>query len=380
MPCIDVTRPPKILVVDDQPVNITLMQKKLENERMTVVTARSGADALEMVAIEPPDLILLDVMMPGMDGLEVCHRLKSNDETRAIPIIFLTARNSREGMFEGLAAGAADYITKPVDLDETVARVRAQRHHYEVFKQNMELTQRLAEARRAATMGALSQGISHNLNNLLGVIFGYLELAKNSVNKPDLVRKHLDKIDDAVNRMTRMIRQVTTVSNRLHVALGRIDGGKLLDGAINRFRTETNFPIRFEVQNEVHERFVLANPEVFEDAVVKLLSNAWESYGSPPAREVVIEVEARVRQRDGHPTLEFAVHDRGNGLDANVRDHVFEPFVSTKSTVGVGMGLTIARHGIRNLGGEIQLTDRPGGGTSAIFYLPMAETLTASAA
>jgi signal transduction histidine kinase len=78
--------------------------------------------------------------------------------------------------------------------------------------------------------------------------------------------------------------------------------------------------------------------------------------------------------------IEFSISDRGNGLDAKVRDHVFEPFVSTKSTVGVGMGLTIARHGIRNLGGEIQLTDRPGGGTTATFYLPLATTVTATAA
>jgi two-component system, sensor histidine kinase and response regulator len=375
-----VTRPPKILVVDDQPVNITLMQKKLESEKMTVLCARNGFEALEIVAAEPPDLILLDVMMPGMDGLEVCHRLKSSEETRSIPIIFLTARDSREGMFEGLAAGAADYITKPVDLDEAVARVRAQLHYHEIFKQNIELTQRLAEARRAATMGALSQGISHNLNNLLGVIFGYLELAKNNVGKPEVIRKHLDKIDEAVNRMTRMIRQVTTVSNRMHVALGRIDSGKLLDGAITRFRNEQKYPIKFEVHNSTHETVVMANPEVFEDAVEKLLFNAWESYGGKPAGEVEITIESRVANRDGRAVVEFSISDRGNGLDAKVRDHVFEPFVSTKSTVGVGMGLTIARHGIRNLGGEIQLTDRPGGGTTATFHLPLATAVTATAA
>jgi signal transduction histidine kinase len=356
------------------------MQKKLESEKMTVLTARSGFDALEIVAAEPPDLILLDVMMPGMDGLEVCHRLKSSDDTRTIPIIFLTARDSREGMFEGLAAGAADYITKPVDLDETVARVRAQLHYHEIFKQNIELTQRLAEARRAATMGALSQGISHNLNNLLGVIFGYLELAKNSVNKPEMIRKHLDKIDEAVIRMTKMIRQVTTVSNRMHVALGRIDAGKLLDGAIARFRSEQKFPIKFEVQNEAHNTLVTGNPEVFEDVVEKVLMNAWESFGGRAAGEVTITINARVADRDGRPVVEFSISDRGSGLDAKVRDHVFEPFVSTKSTVGVGMGLTVARHGIRNLGGEISLTDRPGGGTTASFYLPIAAAATATAA
>jgi signal transduction histidine kinase len=95
---------------------------------------------------------------------------------------------------------------------------------------------------------------------------------------------------------------------------------------------------------------------------------------------VVISIEARVRDRDGRPVVEFGVSDRGNGLDAKVRDNVFEPFVSTKSTVGVGMGLTVARHGIRNLGGEIQLSDRAGGGTTATFFLPVAVVPAATAA
>jgi signal transduction histidine kinase len=177
-----------------------------------------------------------------------------------------------------------------------------------------------------------------------------------------------------------MIRQVTTVSNRMHVALGSIECGRLLEGALDRFRREQKLPIKFEVQNEASDVPVTANPEVFEDVVEKLLFNAWESYGSKPAGEVVITVTARVRDRDGRPCVDFSVSDRGNGLDARVRDNVFEPFVSTKSTVGVGMGLTVARHGIRNLGGEIQLADRPGGGTTATFHLPVAVPVAASAA
>jgi two-component system, sensor histidine kinase and response regulator len=283
-------------------------------------------------------------------------------------------------MLEGLAAGAADYITKPVDLDETVARVRAQLHYHEIFKQNIELTTRLGEARRAAAMGALSQGISHNLNNLLGVIYGYLELAKVNVAKPDTVRRHLDKIDEAVNRMTRIIRQVTTVSTRMHVSLTRITAGKLVDGAVDRFRSEIKAPVHLEVHNHAADSYILANIEVFEDALDKVLINAWESYGHQAPADASIVLEANITERDGRTVVEFAVHDRGNGLDPRVRDHVFEPFVSTKKTVGVGMGLTIARHGIRNLGGEIQLADRPGGGTSASFYLPLANSVTATAA
>jgi DNA-binding response OmpR family regulator len=356
------------------------MRKKLECEGMEVFTARSGAECLEIVPREQPDLILLDVMMPLMDGMEVCEQLKANEETQTIPIIFLTAHDSKEGMLQGLAAGAADYITKPVDLDETVARVRAQLHYHELFKQNIELTHRLSEARRAAALGALSQGISHNLNNLLGVVFGYLELAKGSVNKPEVAAKHLDKVESAVVRMTRIIRQVTTVSTQMQLSLTRVEVTKLVDGAIERFVDNQDVKFPTTVVNHVETAVVLANVEVFEDAIGKLLENAWESYGSRPPEGAEVIFEIGTAQREGRDWVEFSVHDRDNGLDPDIRDHVFEPFVSTKNTVGVGMGLTIARHGIRNLGGDIALKDRPGGGTSATFCMPIADSVAASAA
>jgi CheY-like chemotaxis protein len=103
---------PKILVVDDQPINVQLLKRKLEREGMAIATAYSGQEALKLVAGDKPDLILLDVMMPEMDGVEVCQRLQASDETKSIPIIFITARTSKEGKIEGLGAGAVDYITR----------------------------------------------------------------------------------------------------------------------------------------------------------------------------------------------------------------------------------------------------------------------------
>ena len=97
---------PKILVVDDQLINVQLLKRKLEREGITVISAYSGQEALDAVATEKPDLILLDVMMPEMDGIEVCTRLQSREDTRSIPVIFITARNSKEGKLEGLAVGA----------------------------------------------------------------------------------------------------------------------------------------------------------------------------------------------------------------------------------------------------------------------------------
>jgi len=356
------------------------MRKKLESEGMEVFTAESGRKCLDIVGSVMPDLILLDIMMPGMDGVEVCTTLKKHEETRSIPVIFLTARDSKAGKIEGLSVGAVDYITKPVDLEETVARVRTQLNYYAMFRENLELTKRLGEARRAASLGALSQGISHNLNNLLSVIYGYLELAKMSAGKPEALGKHLNRIDEAVVRMTKIIRQVTTVSSQTRVDQSSTSVGQLIDGAVNRFQQDYRVPCRVRVDDRSGQTIVHVNIEIFEDAVSKLLINAWESYGNCPAEDATIEIEATVAERDGHPVVQFAVHDRGMGLDPLVSDTVFEPFVSTKRTVGVGMGLTIARNGIRNLGGDISLEPRTGGGTSALFHLPVARSASAVSA
>jgi len=150
---------PKILVVDDQPINVQLLKRKLEREGMTVATAYSGREALDLVAADKPDLILLDVMMPEMDGIEVCQRLQADDNNKSIPIIFITARTSKEGKIEGLGVGAVDYITKPIDLDETLARVQTQLRFVTINRELIDLQTRLGESRRAATIGAVTQGI-----------------------------------------------------------------------------------------------------------------------------------------------------------------------------------------------------------------------------
>src|SRR6185312_8264666 len=103
-------------------------------------------------------------------GIEVCSRLQADLETKSIPIIFITARTSKEGKIEGLSVGAVDYITKPIDLDETLARVQTQLRFVSINREVVELQRRLEEVRRAATIGAVTTGIAHNLNNLLGIV------------------------------------------------------------------------------------------------------------------------------------------------------------------------------------------------------------------
>jgi len=116
--------PAKILIVDDEPFNVDYLQQELEDLGYTTISATNGQEALEKVAAEAPDLILLDVMMPIMDGFTVCRTLKESDETRLIPVVIMTALDGIEDRIKGIEAGADDFLTKPVNDRELLARVR----------------------------------------------------------------------------------------------------------------------------------------------------------------------------------------------------------------------------------------------------------------
>ena len=220
---------PLILVVDDQPINVQLLKRKLEREGLRVTAAYNGLEALDLVKKQPPDLILLDVMMPDMDGIEVCQRLQADDNTRGIPVIFITARTTKESKIEGLGVGAVDYITKPIDLDETLARVQTQLRFVSINRELVDLQRRLGESRRSATIGAVTQGIAHNLNNLLGVVIGYVDLIKAYNEKPELVRKNAQHLEDAVNRIVVIIKQLTGLVVKNKPPLIRASLARMID-------------------------------------------------------------------------------------------------------------------------------------------------------
>ena len=363
---------PKILVVDDQPINVQLLKRKLEREGIHVATAYTGQEALEIVEREKPDLILLDVMMPDMDGIEVCHRLQESDDTRSIPVIFITARSSKEGKLEGLSVGAVDYITKPIDLDETLARVQTQLRFVEINREMIELQRRLVEARRTATVGAITQGIAHNLNNLLGVVMGYLDLIKTHNDNPEQVKDNAKQAEIAGQRIVLIIKQLNSVAGEGPVTLTKGNLQQLLESSVLRYQSDNDISEAVTITNPLGELKIDTHLEAFEDAVAKILINAWESYDSQKIKSHPIAITTQLveKPREGK-FVEIRIDDQGCGISPKIRDSMFEPFVSTKRTVGVGMGLTIARHTFQSMGGELTLNDRAGGGTTAILLHPI---------
>lgn len=339
---------------------------------MTILTAYSGQEALNLVAADKPDLILLDVMMPDMDGIAVCQQLQANPETKSIPVIFITARTSKEGKIEGLGVGAVDYITKPIDLDETLARVQTQLRFVHINRELVDLQRRLGDSRRAATIGAVTQGIAHNLNNLLGVVIGYVDLIKAYNEKPELVKKNANHLEDAVNRIVAIIKQLTSLVVKNRPPLIRASLARMIDSGIRRYQIEYKIDQPITLASGTGEVLIDTNVEAFEEVISKLLINSWESYNDAPddQRPINIRTELVDKPEEGRFVL-IHIEDRGHGIDPEIRDHAFEPFTSTKHTVGVGMGLTVARHSMRNLGGDVGLADRPDGGVICTIRHPL---------
>ena len=322
---------PTILIVDDQPINVQLLKRKLEREGMRVAAAYSGIEALDLVRKDKPDLILLDVMMPDMDGIEVCQRLQASDDTRSIPVIFVTARTSKEGKIEGLNVGAVDYITKPIDLDETLARVQTQ--------------------------------------------LRFVSIIKAYYDKPEQVKKNAHHVEEAIGRIVSIIKQLSLLLVKTNPPLAKGNLQRLLEGSVLRFHLENSLTAPVTINNPLGDYSFDTNYEIFEEVVAKVLINAWESYAAD-ATDRPISITTEIVERSGNRRfLQIRIDDQGRGVDPEIRDRVFEPFISSKHTVGVGMGLTIARHALRNLDGEVTLTDREGGGASATLLHPLEQRM-----
>jgi signal transduction histidine kinase len=209
-----------ILIVDDNPANLGLLSDLLDEAGFEVWVARDGESAIRKAEYSPPDIILLDVMMPGIDGFETCHRLKSNSSTQEIPVIFMTALSEVVDKVKGLNSGAVDYITKPFQNEEVLARVKLQLKLRELTKtlarQNLLLKQEIKERERAesalqqlnqelekrveertkelqqaqinliqkekmSALGQLVAGVAHEINNPIGCITGNISYAKKSI-------------------------------------------------------------------------------------------------------------------------------------------------------------------------------------------------------
>ena len=362
---------PKVLVVDDQPSNVELISQILSRAGIDTLRASSGTEALGVVAQSQPDLVLLDVQMPDIDGFGVCERLQADESTRHIPVIFVTADDSHTGKITGLGVGAVDYITKPIEADETLARVQTQLRLASINREMRDIQHRLDEARRTATIGAVTQGIAHNLNNLLGVALGYLDLVQLHSDNPVQVKKNAQQVEKAVLRIIDIIRQLGTLVSQSRPQFVPCPLDEIIRMAVARYQAAQPATAPVIVENLLGDIQVETQREMIEEVLLKLLQNAFESYSENPASERTVWLRTALLNKPEGRILEITIEDAGSGINVDIRDSIFEPFVGTKTKVGGGMGLTVARHSIRNLGGDVALANRLGGGTVAMITHPL---------
>ncbi len=190
-----------IFVIDDNRMNIQLLNSILSKENYNVISTLDSEKAYDIAVKEKPDLILLDIMMPKLDGFEVCKILKSRRETKYIPIIFLTARNDEEGVQKGFKLGAADYVTRPFNRAELLARIET----HLSLKHNQE---RLLELERQSSILAMAVTANHEINQPLTVLSGNLFLLKESMSGHDLTDqqlKYMERMERAINKIKNIL-------------------------------------------------------------------------------------------------------------------------------------------------------------------------------
>jgi two-component system sensor histidine kinase/response regulator len=358
---------PRILVVDDVVQNLQVVGTMLRNEGLDVMPAGSGAQALDRVQARLPDLILLDLMMPEMDGLEVCRRLKADAATREIPVIFLTASNEMDHLVKGFEAGAVDYVTKPFNGAELLARVRT---HLELKLARERLREMNDEKNEFMGIAA------HDLRNPLSAIKGYSEMVIEDAQdlKHRDLEEHGRKILEASSRMAEMVQNLLD-ANRIERGEMQVNPVSSDLASLVASVTETQRPraaakqqtIRLE--NTAGPANALIDPAVMVQVLENLISNAVKY--SPPGKNIWVSLTA---DPDG---MRCEVRDEGPGLNAEDQKKLFGKFarLSAKPTGGehaTGLGLSIVKRMVEAMHGRVWCESEPGNGASFNVEVPAA--------
>ncbi|MBI5559703.1 MAG: response regulator [Deltaproteobacteria bacterium] len=348
---------PRILIVDDNENSLILLSTKMEADGYEAETARNGLEALKKVASSHPDLILLDVMMPVMDGYEACRRLKSTEETRYIPVVMLTARGELEDKVTGLELGAEDYIVKPYSLVEVSARVKS-------LLRMRALQSKLNETEKMAALGEMVDGIAHEIRNPLTTIGGMARrLFEHETDEEH--KRYADVITKAVLRMERMMQRIDEYKGILvsRLSPGGING--VLNDAVAEVKTLTggkSITIKTDLMPDPPE--LNMDKTNLKVAILNILQNSVDAI----EKEGEITVSTLPAQDN---TLIVSIHDTGSGMDEEVLKKVFHPFHTSKMT-GAGLGLAITYRIIQDHMGTIEVESERGKGTTFTikFYIP----------
>ena len=359
-----------VLIVDDEEDNRHLLRNLLEAQGHRVSEAIDGKDALEKVAENDPDVVVLDVMMPQMDGFEVCRRLKSEKKTAPIPVLLVTGLRDRTDRLKGMEAGANDFLSKPIDTRDMVLRVRNAIYAKRLFDQLEDSYNRLRKLE--ALRRNLTDMIVHDLQSPLGGMKMSLQLLQMKIDGK-LAEDEAYNLEWAVNLidyLTTIIHSLLDISRlnagEMPLKLGRNDLRKIAQEAIETlaFSGERERVVFSEPAAPV---WTSVDPEVICRVIINLVENALKF--SPKDRKVKVKVEK------GEKQARVAVVDEGPGISAEYQGGNFENLSQGETDLGAqkystGLGLTFCKLAVEAHGGKIIINSEMGQGSTVQFWLP----------
>lgn len=363
----------KILLVDDNPINIRVAAKILRSNNYNISFSQSGKEALEKSKKVPFDLILLDIMMPDMDGYEVCQRLKEDPVTEKIPVIFLTAKTEPESIVKGFEVGGADYVTKPFHGQELLSRVETHIRLKQSLEHLKQTNLLLTESNE--TKDKMFSIISHDLLGPFGNIRESLEM---------LATNQVVMDDDSMHRFVKAIWQ--SIGNAYSLL------ENLLYWARNQQGEMIYKPRMINMNQAVHETYdLLEGMAMIKNITLKsnLIDN-YTAYADKNAVKTILRnllanaikftnpggtITTRIIEKDNQ-FIEVSVHDNGIGMSEETMGKLFlakaknDPKWGTSGEKGVGLGLIITKEFIEKHNGTIRVDSSPGVGSTFYFTLP----------
>lgn len=359
-------KPFLILIVDDVETNLQLLGNILQEQNFDVSFASNGYDALSILETELPDLILLDVMMPEMDGFEVCERVNSNPRTKDIPIIFLTAKAETEEILKGFDLGAVDYVTKPFNSAELLARVKT---HLTLKRAKEELWE--SNLTKSKFFAIITNDLKDSVVGVRGLSKFLLEDLQNNFTEDSI--KIAKTLNNDANRLFNFLENLMEWAN---IQTGKITynpDNYLLNPIIERnlsyFQDQIEYLKELEVENNISLESIVYTDKVMLNVIInKLLSNAIK-YSNKFGK---ITIDAKLNDDN----IEISVEDNGVGIEPEKIDSLFNldnPFPKTVGTMeegGTGLGLLICRELVSRIGGKIWIESKKNAGTKVSFTVP----------
>ena len=346
----------KILVVDDNADNVELLTKRLVAGGYLTCEAYDGEQALEVVAREEPDLVILDVMMPKLDGFEVCHRLKSDERTRQLPVLLLTAKREVPDKVRGLDTGADDYVTKPFNPQELMARVRS------LLNQRTFQDRRVKEEKLGA-LGQMAEGVAHEVRNPMVSIGGFARRIRDRLPDGDPLREYAQHIIKEVERLEAMVEEIVRFKALVMAPYHPVDLGAVFDELLGERQSRlSDGGVTVDKHYAPDLPTLQGDRDNLKIAFGNLMDNALEAM--PDGGTLTLSLTAaddRVRAE---------VTDSGRGIPKVELANVFDPFFTSKMS-GAGLGLTMVHRVVTRHGGEVDLTSSVGVGTTVVVRLPL---------